>query len=160
MGPRLWLLAPAAVLYTVDVGLTLAGQPPSYWAGDYGSAVEANPVAYALLALGPGPFAGLAVAWLAGVSALVAGWRHRLTGWVAVVVAVAHAVGGASWLTRAGPWGLAAAGAYLAAAAQVSGWCWRRYARCFARAPNRALQQTGAACPVSVTGRSLGGPGC
>lgn len=129
MRSRLWLLAPAAALYAGDVGLTLAGQPAAYWAGDYRSAVEANPIAYPLLARGPWPFVGLAAGWLAVLSAVVVRWRHPAAGWLAVLVAAAHAVGGASWLARAGPWGPGAAVGYLAAAAQASGWCWRRAGR-------------------------------
>lgn len=128
MGSRLWLLAPVAALYAGDVGLTLAGQPASYWAGDYGSAVEANPIAYPLLTRSPWLFTGVAVSWLAVLSAVLLLWRHPLTWWMAVAVTVAHAIGGASWLVRTGSWGMVAAGVYIAAAAQATAWCWRRYA--------------------------------
>ncbi len=127
MGSRLWLLAPAAALYAGDVALTLAGQPADYWAGAYGSALEANPVAHPLLSRGPGLFVAVAAAWLATLSTVVVTWRHSLAGWVAVVVAGAHAVGGACWLTRIGPWGWVVAVAYLVAAAQASAWCWRHH---------------------------------
>jgi len=123
---RLWLLAPAAALYAGDVGLTLAGQPAAYWAGAYGAAVEVNPVAHPLLAHSPWAFAAAAGCWLAVLAAVIGCGPRRAAGWVAAAVAVAHAVGGSSWLVRAGPWGLAAAAAYLVAAAAASSWCWRR----------------------------------
>lgn len=126
---RLWLLAPAAILYVTDVGLTLAGQSAAYWAGDYGTAVEANPIAHLLLAHSPWLFVGLAVVWLALFSVVLIGWQHPWVGWVAVIVATAHAIGGASWLARHGGWGLVAAIAYITAVSQASGWCWRRYAQ-------------------------------
>jgi len=126
---RLWLLAPAVALYAGDVGLTLAGQPAAYWGGDCSAAVEANPIAYQLLARSPWLFAGLAAGWLVTLSAVVLALKHPAAGWAAVLVAVAHAMGGASWLTRAGPWGLAAAAAYIAVAAEASACCWRRFAR-------------------------------
>jgi hypothetical protein len=124
---RLWLLAPAVALYAGDVGLTLAGQPAAYWAGVYGEAVEANPVAHPLLVRSPWLFVAFASCWLAVLSGIIACGPPQVAGWVAVVVAAAHAIGGGSWLVRAGPWGLVAAGAYIVAAAQVSSWCWRRY---------------------------------
>lgn len=130
MASRMWLLAPAALLYLGDIGLTLGGQPAAYWAGDHGTAVEFNPVAHPLLARSPWLFLGLALLWLAAVSSVVVLWRHPLGGWVSVILAVGHAVGGASWLERHGSWGLAAAGVYLVVAAQGSAWCWRRYGRC------------------------------
>lgn len=126
---RTWLLAPAAGLCAADVGLTLAGQPAEYWAGDYATAVEVNPVAYALLAVGPGVFVAFAVCWLAVLAAVVLRWPHPLGGWLAVGVAIVHAIGGSSWLAHSGGWGLVAASVYLAVAAQASTWCWRQYAR-------------------------------
>jgi hypothetical protein len=128
MNSRRWLLAPAAVLFVVDAGLTLAGQTDTYWAGDYGTAVEGNPIAHPLLVRSPWLFAGLAVVWLAIFSAVVLFWRHPTAVGIAVLIAVAHAIGGASWITRVGSWGLFAAGAYIALAAQAAGWCWRRSA--------------------------------
>ena len=50
MSRRLWLLLPAVVLYSADIGFTLAGQPAAYWAGDYSQPAEHNPLAHALLA--------------------------------------------------------------------------------------------------------------
>lgn len=123
---RAWLLAPAAGLYIADVGLTLAGQPTEYWAGDSTSANEANPVARPLLVVGPWVFAALAVAWLAVVTAVVLLWRHRLAEWVAVVLTVGHAIAGGAWLARSGGWWVLAGCGYLAVATVVANWCWRR----------------------------------
>lgn len=132
MRHRLWLLMPAAVLCVADVGLTLTGQPPAFWGGDYGSAVEANPVAYPLLTRSPWLFVVLAAVWLVAFSVVVICWRHPATGWLAMFVAAAHAVGGASWLTRIGPWGLVAAVLFLVFAAQVSWWCRGRFSQAVA----------------------------
>ncbi|MFO0796950.1 MAG: hypothetical protein U0804_05695 [Gemmataceae bacterium] len=128
MRSRLWLLLPTAALTAADVGLTLHGQPSAFWAGDTASAVEANPIAYPLLARGPAAFVAGAALWLVVLSAVVVMWRHPLARWLAVGVALAHAFGGACWLARIGPGGLVAAVGYLAAAAQASAWCWRRHA--------------------------------
>ncbi|MGL4419096.1 MAG: hypothetical protein ACRCZF_00395 [Gemmataceae bacterium] len=125
MRSRYWLLLPAVVLFAADVGLTLTGQPPAYWAGDFSTAIEANPIAYPILANSPWLFIGLATLWLILVSIIVVRWNHVLSGWMAVFVAFAHAIGGASWLVKLGPWGLFAAIVYIAGAAQLANWCWR-----------------------------------
>jgi hypothetical protein len=118
------LLGPGGVLYTADVVLTLVGQPAAYWAGNYGSVVEFNPIAYQFLAAGPVWCLLAAVVWLLLLGAVVLAWRHPVTDWIAYLLALGHAVGGSSWLVRFGGW--PAAIAYLAVAAAVSRWCWRR----------------------------------
>ncbi len=123
------MLAPEAVLFVADAGLTLAGQSSAYWSGDYGAAVEGNPIAHPLLVLSPWLFAGLAAVWLLVFSAVIMFWRHPAAIGIAVFIAVAHAIGGASWITRVGSWGLLATGVYIAVAAQAAGWCWRRAAK-------------------------------
>jgi hypothetical protein len=77
----------------------------------------------------PWLFAGLAVVWMAIFSAVVLFWRHPAAVGIAVLIAVAHAIGGASWVMRVGPWGLLAAGVYIAVTAQAAGWFWRRAAK-------------------------------
>ena len=128
-GRRIWLLVPVALTWAVDVGLTLAGQSAGYWAGDFTAADEANPLARPALARGSAAFVGLAVVWWAGLALLVLRTRPRAAFTVAAVAAAGHAIGGAAWLARYGPWGWAGATAYLAAAAEAAGWCWRRYRR-------------------------------
>jgi len=125
----LWLLGPVTGLFTADVALTLSGQPSSYWAGDYSTAVEANPFAYPLLTFSPWLFASLAFFWMTILSGVILFWQHSISGWLAGGLAVAHAVGGSSWLLQWGWWGIMAASLYLVLAAQVTGWCWRRYSR-------------------------------
>jgi CHASE2 domain-containing sensor protein len=116
-------------MFVADVAFTLSGQPASYWAGDYSTAVEANPFAYPLLALNPWLFASLAAIWMAILSGVILLWRHPISGWLAVGLTVLHAIGGSSWLLQWGWWGIVPAGAYLLLAAQASGWCWRRYSQ-------------------------------
>jgi hypothetical protein len=125
---RLWLLAPVAALCAADVALTLTGQPHAYWADDFGSAVEGNPLAAVVLRHSPGLFVGAAGCWLACLSVLIVFGPPRLAAWVAVVFAAAHAVGGASWLLASDARHVLATGAYLAAAAVAASWCWSRCA--------------------------------
>jgi hypothetical protein len=121
-----WLAVPAVAAFAIDVALTLGGQSGAYWAGDYAAAVEGNPLALPLLVCGPCVFVALAVAWGLGVALLVTRWRHRASDGLALLFTFGHAVGGSTWLARFGPWGWLAATAYLAAAAEVTRWCWRR----------------------------------
>lgn len=121
-----WLLAPVVVLCAADMGLTLAGQPPDYWAGNFDTAEEGNPLARPLLVAGPAVFAAAAAVWLAVVASVVLLWGHPAARWVAIAVAVGHAIGGASWVARHGGWWLLAGCGYLAAAAVLSRWCWQR----------------------------------
>lgn len=112
MRPRFRWLPPLAV-YGLDIALTLAGQSAAYWAGDRAAAVEANPLAYHLLAVSPWLFLGLAVAWAAGFLALIT-VGGRVGRAVAYLVAVGHTFGAASWLIKLGWPGIAAAAALAA----------------------------------------------
>ena len=75
---RLWLCLPFAVLYALDIGVTLAGQDAAYWLGDHAAAIEGNPLAYPLLVLHPAVFVGAATAWLVAVVGLMQTVRARL----------------------------------------------------------------------------------
>lgn len=126
---RWWLVVPVVGVYTADVALTLTGQPPLYWAGEYSTVSEINPVGHVLLAYSPWAFGGAAVVWLIAVCLMVLLWRHRLAVVGAKVLAVGHAVGGACWLARHGGWWFLAGCGYLAVAAVFARWCWRRAER-------------------------------
>ena len=121
---RIWLFFPAGLLFASDVTFTLYGQPTTYWAGDTAAANEANPLAYHLLAASPWLFCGMAALWLAVLGVVIVKWTSRWSNAVAMGIAFAHALGGASWLLRSSDWGLAIAGVYLVFAAQFSFWCW------------------------------------
>jgi hypothetical protein len=122
---RWWLVAPAVASITVDVALTFLGQSAAYWSGNYVAAVEANPLAHPLLASSPWLFVGVAAVWALCVGAVVLGWRHPVSNGVAVIITIAHAVSGSTWLVRLGPCGWVAAVAYLAVFAEFAWWCWR-----------------------------------
>jgi hypothetical protein len=123
---RKWLIAPIWLLLAIDVTLTLAGQPDEYWRGDFGTAMESNPLAHPVLARGPLPFVLLAVAWALVLGISVALIPIRLAPWIAVVSTMGHAVGASTWLVHLGNWGWLLAVLYLFAASEFSWWCWQR----------------------------------
>ena len=122
---RAWLLLPAIVVCAFDVVLTLAGQDDAYWRGDYGLAIEGNPLVRPALAYSPWLFAGVALAWGVLFSAVVLLWRHRAAEWLAVLNTVGHTLGGASWLARLGAVGWVFVVLYLVAVTLGTRWCWR-----------------------------------
>jgi len=123
---RAWLIAPAWLLIAIDVTLTLAGQSDAYWSGDFGTAMEGNPLAYPILARGPLPFVLMAVAWALLIGISVAMFSTRRAPWFAAVAAVGHAVGASTWLVHLGNWGWLLAVLYLFMAAEFSRWCWQQ----------------------------------
>lgn len=123
---RAWLLLPALIVVAADVFLTLAGQSVEYWAGDYGAAIEANPLAYPFLAAHPSFFVGAAFLWGGVVAGVVLCWTHPCALWLSLAVTFGHAVAGSTWLARFGGVGWAGAVLYLAGAAGFTQWCWRR----------------------------------
>ncbi len=123
---RLWLLLPAVCLFAGDISMTLAGQPATYWAGDYSTAAEYNPIVFPLLARHPALFVAGALLWLGLAAALVLLWRHSLTVWLAMAIALGSALGASTWLARHGAGGWILAVVYLSAAAIISRACWRR----------------------------------
>jgi hypothetical protein len=123
---RWWLVPPVVGIYALDVALTLTGQPPTYWAGDYATVNEINPVGYALLRLGPWAFLGTAAVWLVALVLLTLWWRHWLAEGVVKVLTAGHAIGGACWVARHGGWWLVAGVGFLVGSAVFTLWCWRR----------------------------------
>lgn len=116
------LAVPPAVMYLLDMALTLWGQPAAYWAG--GEPREANPAAWWLLRAGPLAFVAVALAWLAAFCAVLCLWRHPWARVAAFLLTVAHALGAASWLWRLGWGGMASAVALLVCAERLLSWSW------------------------------------
>ena len=123
IAPRWRFVLLMLATYAADVGLTLAGQSADYWAGNYGRAMEANPVAFPLLAHSPWLFLAATVVWGAAVAAVVLRWRHRAGEWLAVLNTLGHAFGGACWLARYGAVGWVLVILYLAAVVWGLRWC-------------------------------------
>lgn len=125
---RLWLMVPVSALITTDALLTLMGQPASYWGGDLSQAVEANPLARAFLAVHPAAFSVLVLAWMVLACALVVLWHHPVANGLAVAIALAHALGSATWLVSGSIVSWMVVLAFLGLATEGSVWCWKQYA--------------------------------
>ena len=123
---RIWILLSAAIVYLIDSSLTLHGQSPDYWAGDYAAALEGNPLVHPILAWHPLAFVAAAAIWFASLSAVILFWRHSAAVWLAVAIAFDHAVGGATWIARPGGFWWITAGLYLWVAAELVAGCLRR----------------------------------
>jgi hypothetical protein len=123
---RAWLCVVPAALIALDVGLTLAGQPPEYWQGHYAAAEELNPPACWVLQQHPLLFAAGGLLWVAVVSAalllLPRGWARA----TALAVVFGHTVGAASWLALRGAGGWVLALLLFGLAYGLLSWSWRR----------------------------------
>lgn len=95
---RLWLCLPFALIFLVDAGITLAGQPGSYWAGNRQSANEAFPVFYWALSIGPWAFVLLCLAWFSAFSALIAFMPHPVSAILSLALVNGHTWGSMTWL--------------------------------------------------------------
>src|SRR5436305_14356878 len=94
---RCWLCCAPAALIALDVGLTLRGQPPEYWQGQYHLARELNLPACWALRQHPTLFAAFGLLWVAAVCALVLRLPRRWARALALAVVCGHTCGAASW---------------------------------------------------------------
>ncbi len=138
---RAWLCCAPAALIALDVALTLRGQPPEYWRGQYDTARELNPPACWALRQHPALFAALGLLWLGTVCALVLRLPRRLARALALLTVCGHTCGAASWLAvgdgGAHGWVLAALLFVLAYALLT--WSWRREAQSISRAETHSM---------------------
>ncbi len=94
----LWLLLPPISLCVLDNGLTLYGQPDSYWAGDYSSVSEMSPSFNHFLSLHPLVYVAACLLWAAIFSALILLLPEMMALTVVVAIVIGHMAGAASWL--------------------------------------------------------------
>jgi len=95
------LVLPCLLTWMLDVGLTLYGQPPEYWDGDYTRTTEGAAFYHRLYALHPAVGVGGNLLWMG----VVAGLLVLLPETFAVVVALAavfgNTFGASTWVTAA-----------------------------------------------------------
>ena len=136
---RAWLCCAPAALIALDVGLTLRGQVPEYWQGQYHTALELSPPACWALRQHPALFAAFGLLWAGAVCALVLRLPRRAARGLALAVVCGHACGAASWLVAGGVAGWAQALLLLALAYALLGWTWRREAQPISRADTQSM---------------------
>jgi hypothetical protein len=106
-----WLIVLPTAVCLADIGLTLHGQPGTYWGGDYASVIEGNPLPRFFLERHPAAFLVLALAWLACFWTVILLAARRWALFVCAAVVLGHTIGATSWLLRnraLGPWFAAA----------------------------------------------------
>lgn len=102
MKQRLWLCLPAAIFALLDYVVTMSGQPPEYWAGDYDAAFEANAVVRWCMTMHPAAFHTLTFVWLAGFTAFIVKTPRFLARFASLAIAFSHAFCIGTWLYEGG----------------------------------------------------------
>ncbi|MDB5338794.1 MAG: hypothetical protein JWN70_4413 [Planctomycetaceae bacterium] len=94
---RLWLLLPAFPAIFADYLRTLLGQPQQYWAGDYSTLHEGQPILAYFLAIHPIAFIGFGVAWIAFVTLLMTTLPRTMAITLAFYLVLSHLWGLWTW---------------------------------------------------------------
>lgn len=123
-GRRRWLCLLLFLLASVDVGLTLSGQPARYWQGEGNVVHEANPLGRLLLQVHPLALGLSVVVETALAGILLLAWPTRRSSRFVLVLILLHALGAASWLTHFGPLGCVSAFLFLAIVMHYVGVLW------------------------------------
>ncbi len=97
-GRLLGLCLPPLLTWAADISLTLAGQPPPYWAGNFAAVNEASPTFHGLLAIHPLAFVLGAAAWAGIFVAVILLLPDAAALIVSIAVTLGHAAGAATWL--------------------------------------------------------------
>ncbi|MEK7269550.1 MAG: hypothetical protein AAB215_01260 [Planctomycetota bacterium] len=95
---RLWLCVPFYAFFLFDLCVTLAGQPPQYWAGNHSAVVEGFPAAAWALSKGPWVFALFCVGWLAAFTLFILALPRFLAETLSLALLIGHAWGAMTWL--------------------------------------------------------------
>jgi len=95
---KLWLALPAFLLCLADQVVTLYGQPPEYWAGDYSAAQEGAPHGLWLLHQHPGWYILAAILYLLGIVAVIAWLPRFLARITSAGLVIGHTWGTSYWM--------------------------------------------------------------
>jgi hypothetical protein len=92
------LCLPPLALASLDAGLTLLGQSPEYWDGNYSRVNELSPTFHHLLATHPLAFAAGFAGWGLTFTGLILLLPQTLALATSLAVAVGHTWGASTWL--------------------------------------------------------------
>ncbi|MDP6546557.1 MAG: hypothetical protein QGH60_21470 [Phycisphaerae bacterium] len=95
---RIPLCIPPLILCLIDQTITLIGQTPAYWSGDYSNAREGNPLFNWLLCRHPLAFEAGVLLWIAIFGCAILFLPRFVSKVVSVAVVLGHTWGAASWL--------------------------------------------------------------
>ena len=119
-----WLLVAPVVVTLLDMVVTLAGQPSSYWAGSYSTAVEGAPQGKWLLTAHPVLFIVGILVWIALFGAAILVLPRFFSLVLSLAVTMGHSWGANTWLADlVGYW---ACIALFIVAAILTVWTWGR----------------------------------
>jgi hypothetical protein len=93
------LRLPCLLTWMLDVGLTLHGQPPEYWAGDYARTTEGAAFYRRLYALHPAAAVGGHLVWVGLVASLLVLMPEILAVVLAIAAVFGHTFGASTWIT-------------------------------------------------------------
>lgn len=95
---HLLLFVAPTVLFLIDLSLTLTGQLPDYWAGDYQLVRELSPEANRVLSYGPWAIGPAVLLWLSMVAGLLVLLPRFWALAFSAAVTIGHCVGATSWI--------------------------------------------------------------
>jgi hypothetical protein len=93
---------PPVLFSALDATMTLLGQSPSYWAGDYRIVNEMSPTFRHLLQINPLAFLGGIWVWMAVFVGIIVLLPETLALIIALAVTFGHAAGAATWFMYRG----------------------------------------------------------
>ena len=99
-------IAPCIAMWVLDAAATLVGQPDGYWLGDYGTALELNPLFHKLLVIGPWAFVLAAAASMAFFFTVLRFFNPTLASAVLFLAAILHFAAAGSWIIKIPYWGI------------------------------------------------------
>jgi len=95
---KLWLCAPFAALAAIDFGLTLGGQSPTYWQGNYSAVNEWFPPLAWVLRQGPVPFLFVVLLLVLVFSTLIVVLPDIASQVLSLALVIGHTWGAMTWL--------------------------------------------------------------
>ncbi|MGD0552927.1 MAG: hypothetical protein ABSB25_09780 [Sedimentisphaerales bacterium] len=98
MRKKLWLCVPFAALCVVDFGLTLAGQSPAYWQGNYSAVGEWFPLFALVLRHGPILFLFMSLLWIFVFSTLIVVLPDIFSQILSLTLVIGNTCGALTWL--------------------------------------------------------------
>jgi hypothetical protein len=117
----LGLCLPALLAWALDNTLTLAGQSPAYWDGNYAAVNEASPTFNHLLQFHPAAFVLGAVVWAAVFIGIILLLPDVFALILSIAVTLGHTVGAATWILWRFGYGYQMCNALFLGAAAVLG---------------------------------------